>query len=152
MISSDVLKFCESLVNCDDGYDYYLIYSNNDWNTSYYGQTVAAYVVRSKDPITAQGRYSYSCSGDYVMYSVISANASERYHNERVTVTTGSDRVFNIDEWEYVYTNAEWEGASLQPDLKADNGVSHADFTAVSIILCVVLFTTLLLRILRWGS
>ena len=133
--------------NCRE-YPYYLAYSD-----TYIGSGYADYnnpdlvVILSKEPIIANSKYNYTIPSNSLKYSVITRNASNQYHSERV-VTSQINGDVSVDNYEFVYTNAEFTGISLQPDLFY-NEVRQDVFNGVSIALLIVLSTILFIKIVK---
>lgn len=129
-------------------YPYYIAHTCTYWNVSGSSAYPSFKVYFSKEPITASGLYSYVLPSNTVVYSVISGNANSNYHDARVTtnVTSGNLR---LDNYEFVYTNAEFSGSTIQPDILATTQVTQSHFDGVSLILLVVLLVSAVVRFIR---
>lgn len=122
-IFSTVQKdFLESFIPTlrSKGYSYYVAYTNtnvnNTWNSS---AQPDLYIVASSDKITASSGYRYTCQSGSVRYSVRTANYStsnNAVNSDRVTSSNYSG-VFTVNAYEHIYTNAEFTGSTLQPDI-----------------------------------
>lgn len=102
----------------------------------------------SKEPITATGLYKYSLPADSICYNVIGGNGNNNYHSARTKVTNASGNL-TINEYEFVYSNAEYSTSSVQPDVIATNEVTRADYQGISAILIVILLSTVVFKIIR---
>lgn len=152
MISQQIIDLAKNIVNEGNGYDYYLLYSNTNIGNNYWYDEPSAYLVVSDKPIVANSRYNYSVSGNSATYSIITTNASERYNTERISVTTAThSKTVDINKYEFVYTNAEFDGATLQPDFNATRSVTAPQFQGFSLIIGGVILLTLLTKIFNWG-
>ncbi len=105
-------------------------------------------VYLSKEPITASGLYTYVLPDDTIVYSVIGSNANSNYHSNRVSTSTVRGSL-NIDKYEFIYSNAEYQTAAIQPNLTVSNNVSAVDFQAVSLILIVLLLASATVKLFK---
>ena len=122
-------------------YPYYLAFTHTDISGGYVtnADTIEFYVVLSRGKITANTKYSYSCADtNFIVFAVRSRSANNSYHAERVTNVTHTQN-FLIDNYEFVYTNAEFESASLQPNLIETNTITNNTFNGFGIALLIVL-------------
>ena len=120
-------------------YPYYVAHTCSYWGTSSSASQPSFKVYFSKEPITASSLYSYRFTGDSVCYSVVGGNASTTYSGARVTVTNYSGNL-TINNYEFIYSNAEYSTQTVMPDIIATNAVTQAHFDGVSlIVLCVML-------------
>lgn len=150
MLSRDNYEYAKQLIESNRGeYPYYILSTNTNISDNYDNQAPAFKIYFSDKPITANGRYSFSFQGNTLVYSVISYNASNKYHSERVQVSQFNRNTLTVNEYEYVYTNAEFKTGSIQPDILATSAVAQSHFDSVSIILLVVLLSSVVFRILR---
>lgn len=129
-------------------YPYYIAHTCTYWGVSSSASYPAFKVYFSKEPITANGLYSYVCPTDTVVYSVIGSNANSNYHTSRVSTSKYSGAL-NIDNYEFVYTNAEFTGATVQPDVLASTDIQQSHFDGVSLILLVILLGTLVAKLVK---
>ena len=150
MLSRDNYEYAKQLIESNRGeYPYYILSTNSNISDSYDYQSPAFKIYFSDKPITANGRYSFSFQGNTLVYSVISSNASKQYHSERVKISTYNSTSLTVNEYEFVYTNAEFKTGSIQPDILATSSVAQSHFDSVSLILLVVLLSSVVFRILR---
>lgn len=127
-------------------YPYYLAYSRTYFGASY--DTPDLYIYLSKEPITASNLYSYSFTGDCIGFSVITRTASNSYYAKRIdTVTVPNFKT--VDNYEFVYTNAEFTGYQMQPDINATREVTTDVYQGVSIALLIVLLSVVFYRLIR---
>lgn len=144
MFSTAQNDYLKSLVPVmrDQGYRYYVAYSDNDRDNSY---NPDLYVIFSRDKITANSLYSYSVPAGSVRYSIISSNTS--YNNTAYRVTTASLGAFtlSVDRYEHIYSNAvpATNAVMLQPDVLYTGEVyARETLAAVGIVLTIGLFVT----------
>lgn len=142
MFSTAQNDYLKSLVPVmrDQGYRYYVAYSDNDRDNSY---NPDLYVIFSRDKITANSLYSYSVPAGSVRYSIISSNTS--YNNTAYRVTTASLGAFtlSVDRYEHIYSNAvpATNAVMLQPDVLYTGEVyARETLAAVGIVLTIGLF------------
>lgn len=130
---------------------YYIAYTNS--NISQVGgyDNVSFFVIISDEPIVASNQYRYTISGNSQRFAVRSGNASYNYHSERVQLLS-SPTTLDIDNYEFVYTNAEFTGVSLQPDLLITTGVQQSHFDGISIALLIIIVSVLFYKIIRGGG
>lgn len=129
-------------------YPYYLAVTNTNISTGYGNEYPAFKVYFSKEPITATGLYSYKLPADSICYTVIGGNASSNYHSQRVTTSTAGGNL-NINTYEFVYTNAEFTGNTIQPDIMATNNVKESTFQGVAWLLFVLLIANIVVRLVK---
>lgn len=145
-------KYIDTLVNTlyQQGYKYYIAVTHTQINSGYYTQTEPdLYIYFSKDKINAVNGYRYSFDGDVLQYAVRTGGySSSNYavNTDRVEVENYASDRLSIELYEHVYTNAVFEGVSVQPDirylyggenLEKTNGVGAAVTLA---LLCAVAF------------
>ncbi len=83
-----------------------------------------------------------------MVYSVVGSNANSNYHSARVTATVTSGKL-NINDYEFVYTNAESSTATIQPDILADTAVTQSHFDGVSLVLLIVVLASVVVKLIR---
>jgi len=144
MFSTSQNDYLKSLVPVmrQQGYRYYVAYSDNDRNNNY---DPDLYVIFSKDKITANSLYSYSVPAGSVRYNIITSNTS--YNNTAYRVTTASvgASTVTVDRYEHVYSNAvpAMDTVQLQPDILYTGEVyARETVSAVGIVLTIGLFVT----------
>lgn len=142
-------KYVEQLIKSNRGeYPYYLAHTCTYWGISNSSQYPTFKVYFSKEKITGNSLYSYVFTGDYICYSVVSGNANSNYHDERVSISKGSGTVA-INDYEFIYSNAEFKVETIQPDIIASTEVQQSHFDGVSLILLTVLLATVVARLIR---
>jgi hypothetical protein len=149
MLSRDNLEYARQLVEANrDDYPYYVIVTNTNISDNYDYQSPSFKVYLSKSKINANGRYTFTIPNNSYCYSVISSNASRQYHSERVSVSNYSG-ILSVPTYEFCYTNAEFSGNTVQPDVLADNNVTQSHFDGVSLIMLAVLLSSVVFKIVR---
>lgn len=134
-----------------DKYPYYIAYTNTNISNIGGGDSVSFYLILSKSPITASSQYVYSIPSNSERFAVRSGNASYNYHAERVTSLQPVTQV-TINDYEWCYTNAEFSGVSLQPDVMITNGVEQSHFDGFAIALFVIIVSVLFVKLIRKGG
>lgn len=133
-----------------NGYPYYIAHTVTNVNGYSNNNAVSFKVYFSDKPIKGTGLCSFEFSGGGVVcYSVVSANANSNYYAQRVTTSGYSGTTLNVNNYEFIYTNAAFEGSSVQPDIALTPSISKADFQGVSIVLIVVLLSTVTYKLIR---
>ena len=145
MFTAQELEYLNALVETmrGRGYDYYVARTVTESNNSYDFE-----VVFSDKEITANGLYSYSgCSG--VIYRVDSS-ASVNYSDAKVQVSDffGS---YNVPQREFVYSNAVFQGGTIQPDLRELGGVQSESNQAGFYLLALFLLVVVAIKLFRAG-
>lgn len=141
--------YVKQLVLTNKGeYPYYVAHTitNISAGGSYNNPTFKVYL--SKEPIKANGPYSFVLPSDSVCYSVIGSNSNSNYHNKRVTATTANGTI-TIDNYEFIYTNAEFESYSVHPDVLLTDSVSQTHFDGFGVAILIVLLGTVVARMLK---
>lgn len=147
MFSDAQQRYIASLVaTLRNEYPYYIAYSDYKANSS---ESPQLYVIFSKDKITANGMYQYSISSG-VCYAIRTNNYSSYYSNDaRHTVSSYSGGTLDIPVYEWVYTNAEFSTASIQPDInKLYGGDYNVQLQTTNFIFSVACLCVLLLDII----
>lgn len=129
-------------------YPYYIAVTCSYWGTYYDYNRPTFKVYFSKEPITADGLYNYVFEDTAVVYSVIGGNANNNSNECRVQTSTYNGTL-NIDDYEFVYTNAEFETNTVQPDILSTNLVTQSHFDGVSLILLGILLGTIVAKIVK---
>lgn len=149
MWSDSNRDYVSALVKSNRGeYPYYLAHTCTYWGISNTGAYPTFKVYFSKEPITASSLYNYVLPSDTLVYSVIGGNANSNYHSTRVTATVTSGKL-NINDYEFVYTNAESTTATIQPDILADTAVTQSHFDGVSLVLLIVVLASVVVKLIR---
>lgn len=148
MISDSVLDYCKNIIATNrKEYPYYVVASNTNFDSYSYADPVV-YIYLAKDEIKSNGSFAYVLPAGSKRLGIVSNNASERYHGQRVTTTTYSGAL-SINEYEWVYTNANTGTVVAVPDLVDTFPATNTAFTAMGIIISILLVTNLVIRLVR---
>lgn len=128
-------------------YPYYIAHTCTYWGGTSYDQPNFK-VYFSKEPITATSLYSYTLAADSICYSVIGSNGNTNYHSARTTVSNVSGNV-TVNNYEFIYSNAEYSTNSIQPDILATNNVTRVDYQGISAIIITVLLGVIVFNMFR---
>lgn len=149
MWSDSYKEYVKSLVESNRGeYPYYVAHTCTYWSYDSSADMPSFKVYFSKDPITATDIYTYILSDNSMVYSVIGSNASRNYSDQRVTTSSYSGTLV-INDYEFIYSNAEYSTRSIQPDILATTNVTQSHFDGVSLIILAVLLGTIVSRLVR---
>ena len=146
MFSDAQQGYIASLVaSMRDEYPYYIAYS--DFRYGSY-ENASIYVIFSKEKIISRGLYSYEVPTG-VKYSLITNNYSSYNNNTaRTLVTSFNGGVITVPIYEFIYTNAEFSGSSVQPDInKLYGGDYNAQLQSTNFIFVVACLTIMLLDV-----
>lgn len=139
MFTAIELEYLEDLVeqNINNGvYKYYVAHTissiTQGTNIDY-----DFIVYFSIEPIKCDG-YIFSITGDYLVLTVDSTNASYSHHIERVLYEYGKNTKVYVDEYEAIYSNAANSFFA--------NCLSYNNTTVTNILIAVLLLVT----ILKW--
>lgn len=145
MFSTAQQAYIEALLPtyAKEGYKYYVVYSNTNTNSSYNSTTYPdLYAVFSKEEITAEDGYTYVIPNDSILVTVRTGNYSSSnnaVNTDRVTVNNYAAQTLSINEYEHIYTNAEFEAYSLQPDYYlSSGGETNVQIEALTFVMLVV--------------
>lgn len=145
MFSAQELEWLKALIETmrGKGYKYYVAQTvtenNNDSDVI---------VVFSKEPITSNGLYSFTVTNG-VMYTLDSSGYSAYQGGDaRTKVSTYSGRL-NIADTEFVYTNAESTGTSIQPDIRYTGGVLSENSQAGFYLLTLCFLVAVVFNLFR---
>lgn len=140
------------------GYKYYIAYTNTNTNTGWTSSAVVdLYVVFSSDEIVAKDMYSYSIPSGSVRYAIRTANYSTgngAVNTDRYVTSTYSGTL-TVQEYEHIYTNAEFSTSTVQPNIlyEARGGYAYEAEVGQTITLAVavlfVVFSSLLRAFLK---
>lgn len=128
-----------------DGYKYYVVYSDNVANSGYYtSANPDLYAVFSKETISAKDAYTYDVGDSSIIVTVRSSNysSSNSANNDaRVVVEDYAAGTLTVPKYEHIYTNAEFEGHTLQPDYYlTTGGETNVQIEALTIAVLAVFF------------
>lgn len=143
-------EYVEELVNSNhQEYPYYVAHTCTYWGngTTYGRPTIKIYF--SKEPIVQKDLYTYTLSGDCLFYSINANNANQNSNEARMSVVNYTARTVKIDDYEFVYTNAECQTGVIQPDITANLNVSQSHFDGVSLILLAILLGCVVAKIIK---
>ena len=146
MFSDSQQGYVASLVaSMRDEYPYYIAYS--DFRYGSY-ENASIYVIFSKEKIISRGLYSYEVPSG-VKYALITNNYSSYNNNTaRTLVTSFNGGVITVPVYEFIYTNAEFSGSSVQPDInKLYGGDYNAQLQSTNFIFIVACLTIMLLDV-----
>ena len=145
MFSTAQKDYIEALLPtyAKDGYKYYVVYTDSVSNSSsWYSSEPDLYAIFSKKAISAKSAYSYDIGESSIIVSVRTGNYSSNssaVNDSRVTVSDYAAQSINIAEYEHIYTNAEFEGHTLQPDYYlASGGETNVQVKTISFIMLIV--------------
>lgn len=148
MISDSVLEYCKNIIATNrKEYPYYVVASNTNFNSYSYTEPVV-YIYLAKDEIKSNGSFSYVLPAGSRRLGVVSNNATERYNGQRVTNTAYAGAL-TVNEYEWVYTNADTGTITAVPDLVDTFPATNTCFTAIGIIISILLVTNLVIRLVR---
>lgn len=117
------------------GYSYYVAYTNTS-NDDLDRYQPDLYLVFSKDKITANNAYSYTVPQGSILYILRTNNYSSSSHavnTSRVT-TQSYGGTFTVDAYEHIYSNAEYSGTTIQPDILSKGVKQNEILNAQSIV------------------
>lgn len=143
MFSAQELEWIEALIETmrEKGYKYYVAHtvteSDNDTD---------AVVVFSQEPILGNGLYNFTVS-EGVRYTLNSSGySSYQGGGARTTVDTYSGSL-NVNNTEFVYTNAEYSGSTLQPDIRMTGGVADESIQTSGLLIAMLFLTVVFFRL-----
>lgn len=146
MFTQTELDWVKALVETmrGKGYKYYVAQTVTENNND-----IDVIVVFSKKSIGGDGLYRYTIS-EGVRYS-LDSNGFSSYSGGGVRTTVDSfSGVLDISNTEFVYTNAEFSGSTIQPDLRTTGGgVTGESIQTGVFLLTLVLLVTVLFRVFR---
>lgn len=154
MFSTNQTEYVKTLIPtyAADGYKYYIAYTNQD-NSTYYSTNPDLYIIFSKDKITASDGYNYTIPEESVIISIRTGNyssSSSANNDERVVVNQYVNETLFIDEWEHIYTNAEFTGYTLQPDYNLiSGGETNVRLEAITFVLLISVLITVGSKLFR---
>lgn len=137
MFTQQELDFIKALVESmrGQGYDYYIARTVTEDNNSYDVE-----IVFSTVEIRATGLYGFAdCDG--VIYRLDSSSGRSDL-NTKLTVSNFSGS-YTVPSREFVYTNATFQGGTIQPDIrqlggKASEGTQAVFFVSVLLVLVII--------------
>lgn len=149
MWSDSYRDYVKQLAESNRGeYPYYIAHTCTYWGVNNSSAYPSFKVYFSKEPITATDLYTYVLPSNSLVYSVIGGSANNNYHSQRVSTSQYSGRLV-VDDYEFIYSNAEYNTNAVQPDILSTVNVSQAHFDGVSLILLIVLLTSVVVKLIR---
>lgn len=147
---SDVNKdYVKQLVLTNrEEYPYYVAHTCTYWGINNSSSYPTFKVYFSKEPIKSSDIYNYTFTGETMVYNVVSNNANSNYHNQRVTTSTYTGNL-KIDNYEFVYSNAEYSTRTIQPDITATENISRAEYQGVNLIFLAVVLGIIVYKLVR---
>lgn len=154
MFTATEIEFLKALLHTNilnGSYNYYVAYTLTSITTD--PENYDFYVVMSEEPIVGTTEHSFKCHGDQIIMKVDSSAASRNNSDPRIVYSIESARSFSVNDYEFVYTNAE---GSIHADLMAMYEYQQANDLSYNLDLNhyyavpVLLSITLLFTILRW--
>lgn len=132
-----------------EGYKYYVAYTDSLYSSnSYSTYRPDLHIIFSKKIISSTDAYSYDIQEPAILVSVRTYNYSSyngANNASRVTVVNFTQSTLNIEPYEHVYTNAEFQSVALQPDYNLiSGGEMNVRLEAISFVLIVSLIISLL--------
>lgn len=128
MFSTNQIEIVETLVPTmmSKGYSHYVAYTNTN-TSNWTNNEPDLYFIFSNEEITANSAYSFNIPSGSVRCVVRSGNYSssnsavntQRIVSEEYTTTT-----LTVDVYEHIYTNAEFQGVTIQPDILQEGRVN----------------------------
>ncbi len=128
-----------------EGYRYYVCYTDSVGNTGY-GSSANPdlYALFSKSPISSQDAYTFNLEDSAVLVTIRSGNyssSSTAVNTARVVASEYTQATLTVDEYEHIYTNAEFEGIILQPDYNLiSGGETNVRLESITFIMLVAIF------------
>lgn len=138
LFSTAQQAYCDYLIPTmyGKGYKYYVAYTNVNTG-GYYSNEPDLYFVFSEKEITASSAYSFTAQAGSVMYIVRTGNYSsgnQAVNTDRLTSKAFSGS-FRVDSYEHIYSNAEFAGTTVQPDILQNEVKQDAYMQGQGIIL-----------------
>lgn len=143
MFSAQELEWIEALIETmrGKGYKYYVAHTVTENNND-----ADAVVVFSKEPVVGNGLYSFTVS-EGVRYTLDSSGySSYQGGGARTAVDAYSGRL-NVADTEFVYTNAQYAGSTLQPDIRMTGGVAYESTQTATILVAMLLLFVVFYRL-----
>ena len=137
MFNTAQQEYCDSLIPTmrERGYPYYVAYTNT-YTDSAYRYEPDLYFVFSKEKISASSAYSFTVPQGAIMFIVRTSNYSTSSHAVNTSRVTSQPYVgtFTVDAYEHIYSNAEFSGNTIQPDILSKGVKQNEILNAQSIV------------------
>lgn len=142
LFSTAQQAYCDSLIPSmrERGFTHYVAYTNT-YTDSYNRYEPDLYLIFSKEKITANSLYSYIVPEGSLMYIVRTGNystSSSAVNTARVTSQSFSGTL-SVDVFEHIYSNADYSGSTIQPDILAQ-GVQQNEYLQAQGIIVTAFF------------
>lgn len=142
MFSAQELEWVKALIETmrEKGFNYYVaqtVTSNNN--------DIDVMVYFSKQPIIGNSLYNFTVNGG-VVYSLDSSGYYSNDTNESRTKVLPFSGNLVVARTEFVYTNAEYIGSTLQPDIRQCGGVINETGQAVFHLVTLCFLVAVVLR------
>lgn len=130
------------------GYKSYIAYTHTNTNYGYNRPSEPdLYILFSDEEIKALSGYTYELNGNVKLYEIRTGNYStsnNAVNTDRIVTSDYTLDTIHIDSYEHIYTNAEFEGVTVQPDVlyQAKGGYGF------EVSICSVLTTSILLFVM----
>ena len=147
MFSAQELEYIKALIETmrGKGYNYYVAHTvtenNNDSDVV---------VIFSQEPITGNGLYNFTVT-DGIQYTVDSSGYNTYGGGDARTQVSSRSGNISIADTEFIYTNAEYSGTSLQPDIRTTGGVISETNQASFYMLTLFFLVVVVFSIFRGG-
>lgn len=137
MFNTSQQAYCDSLIPTmrERGYTYYVAYTNTS-NDDFNRYQPDLYLVFSKDKITANSAYTYTAPQGSILYILRTNNYSSSSHAVNTSRVTSQPYggTFTVDEYEHIYSNADYSGTTIQPDILSKGVKQNEILNAQSIV------------------
>lgn len=145
MFSAQETQWLQSIIEAmhNQGYKYYLARTVTENNNEY-----DVLVVFSESPIIGNGLYSYKIV-DGVVYSFDSSGYSSYNNNNARVAVSSFNGTYSVAQYEHVYTNAEFSGATLQPDIRSLGGANNVQIKAVPFLVVLLILVLVGFKLFR---
>ena len=142
MFSAQELEWIKALIETmrQKGYKYYVAHTITENNND-----IDVVVYFSEQPITGNGLYNFTITGG-IRYSLDSSGYYSNDSNEARTKVSNYSGNINVSRTEFVYTNAEYSGTSIQPDIRQLGGVINETGQAVFHLVTLCFLVAVVLR------
>lgn len=144
MFSTAQIEIVESLVPTmlSKGYTHYVAYTNANTG-GYYTSEPDLYIIFATEKIIANTGYSYTIPSGSVRCVIRSGNyssGSTSVNTDRIVTESFKGSTLTVDKYEHIYTNAVFEGTTIQPDILQEGRANTIYGQYNSILLTAILF------------
>lgn len=143
MFSAQELEWIKALIETmrQKGYNNYVAHTITENNNDI---DVAIYF--SQQPITGNSLYNFTITGG-LKYTLDSNGYNSYGSNEARTKVSNYSGDIDVSRTEFVYTNAEYTGTSIQPDIRYSGGVLSETSQASFYLLTLCFLVAVVLRV-----